>query len=284
VGTHGRGAWEIAAAQFNNTTALSISNNSPVFGSNVTFTATLNGGAASKIPTGTVTFLEGTTNLGSGPLDDTGKGTFQTASLAPGTHNVTAVYAGDNYFLGSTSPVATVNVGDYTLSVDRTAAMVIAGSSATFALTVTPQGGFANPVVLSCSGLPLLSACSFAPPTVTPNGSAATSTLTITTTRHTSKTAMLLVPSGGAGSVFAALTGFAFLGMVMGGGTSGKKRLRRYCLRLLVTLGLIATIVGCGSTRIPDPTTGTPPGTSNVVVTTTSGPLTQTISVTFAVR
>jgi hypothetical protein len=284
VGTHGRGAWEIAAAQFSDTTALSASSNSPDFSSNVTFTATVNGAPASKIPTGTVTFMDGTTNLGSGPLDATGKATFQTASLAVGPQTVTAVYAGDNYFLTSTSPAATVNVGEYTLSVDRSAATVIAGSLATFALTVTPQGGFADPVVLSCSGLPVLSACSFSPPTVTPNGGAATSTMTITTTAHTSKTAMLLLPSGGAGSVSAAVTGFAFLGMVMGGGTTGKKRLRRYCLRLLVALGLVAAIVGCGSARTPDPTTGTPATTANVVVTATSGPLTQTVSIALSVR
>ena len=89
---------------------------------------------------------------------------------------------------------------------------------------------------------------------------------------------------GWAGSVVAALTGFAFLGMVMGGGTTGKKHLRRYCLRLLLTLGLLAAIVGCGSTPTPDPTTGTPAGMSNVVVTSTSGPLTQTTSIAFSVR
>jgi photosystem II stability/assembly factor-like uncharacterized protein len=284
VGTHGRGAWEIAAAQFNSTAGLTADSSSPDFGSNATFTATLNGTPASKIPTGTVTFMDGTTNLGSGTIDTTGKATLQTSALAVGPHTVTAVYAGDNYFLTSTSPAATINVGDYTLSVDRTAATVIAGNSATFALTVTPQGGFANPVVLSCSGLPLLSTCSFSPPTVTPNGGAAPSTLTITTTAHTTKTAMLSNPWGGAGSVFAAFTGFAFLGMVTGGGTTGKKRPRRYCLRLLVTLGLLAAIVGCGSSPTPDPATGTPAGMSNVVVTSTSGPLTQTTSIAFSVR
>ena len=284
VGTHGRVAWEIAAAQFSDTTALSAGNGSPNFGSNVTLTATLSDGTASEIPTGTVTFMDGTTNLGSGTLDNTGKVTFQTSALAVGPHNVTAVYAGDDYFLGSTSPAATVNVGDYALSVDRTAATVIAGDLATFALTVTPQGGFANPVVLSCSGLPVLSACSFSPPTLTPNGGAATSTLTITTTAHTSRTAMLLLPSGGAGSVFATATGFAFLGMVMSGSATGKKRPRRYCLKLLVALGLLAAVVGCGSTQTPDPTSGTPAGMSNVVVTSTSGRLTQTTSIAFSVR
>ena len=284
VGTHGRGAWEIAAGQFGSTAGLTATSSSPDFDTDVTFTATLSGAPASKIPGGTVTFLEGATNLGSAPLDATGKATFQTSALAVGAHAVTAVYAGDSFFLGSTSPAATLNVGDYTLSADRTTAAVIAGSSATFALTVTPQGGFANPVVLSCSGLPLFSACSFSPPTVTPNGGAATSTMTITTTAHTTKTAMQSNPWGGAGSVFAAATGFSFLGMAIGGGTTGKKRLRRYCLRLLVILGLVVAIVGCGSTPTPDPTTGTPAGMSNVVVTSTSGPLTQTTSIAFSVR
>jgi len=246
----------------------------------VTFTATLNGGAASKVPTGTVTFLEGTTNLGSGPLDNTGKATFQTSALALGTHNVTAFYAGDNYFLSSTSPAAAVNVGDYTLSVENATATVTAGTSATYTFTVTPQGGFASPVGFACSGLPLRSSCKFVPPTVTPSGNAVTSTLTITTTARPLKTAMLSVPSAGAGSVFAALTGFGFLGMVIVGGATCKKRLRRYSLMLLIMLGLVATIVGCGST----PATGTPAGTTIVTVTTTSGPLTHPISITLVVR
>jgi hypothetical protein len=284
VGTHGRGAWEIAAAQFTDTTGLSESTNSPDFGSNVTFTATVNGGAASKVATGTVAFMEGAATLGSAPLDNGGKATFQIAAFAVGAHNVTAVYAGDNFFLSSISPTAAINVGDYTLSVDNTTATVVAGASATYTLTVTSQGGFANLVALSCSGLPLLSSCSFAPPNVTPSGSAVTTTLTITTTAHTSKTAMLLFPSGGAGPAFAALTGFGVLGMVMVGGTGPSKRLRRYSLKLFIVLGIVVTIVGCGSTSTPNPATGTPAGTSNVVVTTTSGTLTHATSVTLVVH
>jgi len=71
---------------------------------------------------------------------------------------------------------------------------------------------------------------------------------------------------------------------VMGGGTTGKKRLRRYSLRLLFVLGLVVTIAGCGSTSTPDPTTGTPAGASTVVITTTSGTLTHAMPVAVVVQ
>jgi hypothetical protein len=56
------------------------------------------------------------------------------------------------------------------------------GQSATTTLTLTPQNGFSGDVTLTCSGLPSGAICDFSPATVTVNGAAATSTLTIITT------------------------------------------------------------------------------------------------------
>ena len=53
-------------------------------------------------PTGTVTFMDGGTELGTGTLSSK-KATFATASLAEGTHSLTAVYSGDSNFNGGTS-------------------------------------------------------------------------------------------------------------------------------------------------------------------------------------
>ncbi|MEI6567921.1 MAG: Ig-like domain-containing protein, partial [Verrucomicrobiota bacterium] len=83
------------------TTTLISSTNPTTYGSNVTFTATVSPGAA----TGTVTFKDGTSTLGTGTLSG-GVATFATSSLALGSHTITAEYAGDSGYLGSTNSPA----------------------------------------------------------------------------------------------------------------------------------------------------------------------------------
>jgi IPT/TIG domain-containing protein len=77
-------------------------------------------------------------------------------------------------------------VPDFTTSVTGpTTATVVAGSPATYTISVSPINGFNSPVTLTCSGLPLGTSCAFAPPAVTPGATAVTSTLTITTNANT---------------------------------------------------------------------------------------------------
>jgi len=64
----------------------------------VTFTATVTGTGA----TGTVTFKDGETVLGSSTLTN-GTATYATSTLSAGTHSITAVYGGDPNFAGNTS-------------------------------------------------------------------------------------------------------------------------------------------------------------------------------------
>jgi hypothetical protein len=78
----------------------------------VTFTATVSAKSpGSGTPTGTVTFKDGTTVLGTGTLNSNGQATFTTSSLKLGNHSITAVYGGDTDFRTSTSAalVQTVN-------------------------------------------------------------------------------------------------------------------------------------------------------------------------------
>lgn len=76
--------------------------NPSTFGQSVTFTATVI--SSGGVPTGTVTFMDGSSTLGTGTLS-TGRATFTTATLSAGTHSITAVYGGSADFSGSTSPV-----------------------------------------------------------------------------------------------------------------------------------------------------------------------------------
>jgi hypothetical protein len=67
-------------------------------------------------PTGTVTFMEGSTALGTVTLDATGSAAFQYGGFTTGKHAISAVYGGDANFAAATSPTITLSVGN-TLSV-----------------------------------------------------------------------------------------------------------------------------------------------------------------------
>jgi hypothetical protein len=91
-------------SQGSTTTAIVSANTSTVYGQVVTFTATVSPvGPAGGVPTGTVTFLDGATVLGTATLDASGNASFPTTALALGNHSVTAVYGADANFTGSTS-------------------------------------------------------------------------------------------------------------------------------------------------------------------------------------
>jgi hypothetical protein len=83
-------------------TVLLAMPNPSVYGQSVAFTATVF--SVSGTPNaGTVTFKEGGTTLGSGPVIN-GQATSSTSTLPAGTHTITAVYSGDpTTFKGSTS-------------------------------------------------------------------------------------------------------------------------------------------------------------------------------------
>src|SRR5262249_15373847 len=89
--------------RFNSATTVMSSLNPSTFGQAVTFTATVSAATqGSGTPTGTVTFLDGTTTLGAATLN-AGSASFTTSMLTGGSHNITASYAGDSNFNASTS-------------------------------------------------------------------------------------------------------------------------------------------------------------------------------------
>ncbi len=86
------------------TNVVSSSSNPAPTGSNVTFTATLTAvGPASGTPTGAVQFLADGTALGAPATLSGGIASLTTNSLSHGTHVITAQYAGDGNFAGSTN-------------------------------------------------------------------------------------------------------------------------------------------------------------------------------------
>jgi hypothetical protein len=89
-------------------TALTSSPNPSTPGQAVTFTATVTAlqGFTTGTPSGTVSFLDGTTNLGNATLGSSLMATLTNSTLSGGlTHSITATYNGDTKFGASTSPV-----------------------------------------------------------------------------------------------------------------------------------------------------------------------------------
>ena len=125
-------------------TRTTVESSSPtsVFGQPVTFTATVSvqaPGAGS--PSGTVTFTDGSTVLGTAPVDSsTGEvASITTAVLTVGQHAVVATYDGDDSFLGSTgSAPQKVNRAQTSLVVDSSVNPAQSGQSVRFTATVSP--------------------------------------------------------------------------------------------------------------------------------------------------
>ena len=95
------------------TTGLSSTPNPSAANEDVTFTATIAVVApGAGVPTGTVTFKEGATVLGTAPVSGTGEAEFTTDALRVGSRSIVASYAGDARFGAATSaPVSQVVTG-----------------------------------------------------------------------------------------------------------------------------------------------------------------------------
>jgi hypothetical protein len=82
---------------------LTSSANPSTSGRSVTFTATVSAvPPATGIPTGSVTFKDGTSVIGTDNLSSSGQALFTTSSLSAGSHTINAVYSADDNFTAST--------------------------------------------------------------------------------------------------------------------------------------------------------------------------------------
>jgi hypothetical protein len=126
-------------------TSTTLASTTPsVYGQSVTFTATVGvNSPGAGTPTGTVTFYDGNTELGTGTLNSSGMATFTTSTATPlsvGSHSITAVYGGDSNDLGSGTQSAvsqTVNKDSTTTTLAASQPSVY-GQPVTFAATVSP--------------------------------------------------------------------------------------------------------------------------------------------------
>jgi Bacterial Ig-like domain (group 3)/FG-GAP-like repeat len=263
-----------AGTKASTTTTVASSLNPSTAGTGVTFTATVSSTTAGTI-TGMVTFLDGATSLGTGTLAG-GVATFATSTLAAGSHSITAQYAGDVNYAGSTSAVVTQTVntgGDFSVSANPTALTIVAGQSGSLAFTVTPQNGSTQTLTFSCGNLPSASACAFVPTSITLDGThAAMTQVTISTTARKSAAmpvgaARPPMPGNLLRMISVCLAGIFGLLLIRRRNASWRVVLAMLVLAIPVTL-----LVSCSNA--PGSTSGgggTPAGMSQVTITATAG-------------
>ncbi len=131
IATHGRGAWEIAAAKAQALVTVTASPNPSTYGDNVTFTATVNPNGVLANPSGTVTFTDGSLTLGSASLTGSAPftATFTTSLLSAGSHSITATFGGDSIFDVSPSAPVSVVVNQASLTVTAANASKLYGQA-----------------------------------------------------------------------------------------------------------------------------------------------------------
>ncbi len=123
------------------TTSLSAGS-SAVYSQPVALTATVHppGGTHPSTPTGSITFYDGATNLGSATLNSSGVASFTTTSLSLGGHSLSATYNGSGVYLSSSSGTSslTVSQAQSATSVSTSANPAPLGAGLTITATVAP--------------------------------------------------------------------------------------------------------------------------------------------------
>jgi Pro-kumamolisin, activation domain/Bacterial Ig-like domain (group 3) len=156
----------VTVTKANTSTQVAFSPQSVTTATAVTLSATISSQSIGTLgPSGTVTFFDGGTQIGS-PAAVTPAGatstTFAggTASLTntfstTGTHTITATYNGDtNYSTSAATGVPITVNSSGSFSVSEAAVTATAGGSGMSTFTATPSGGFTGAVTISCSSLP----------------------------------------------------------------------------------------------------------------------------------
>jgi N-acetylneuraminic acid mutarotase len=113
-----------------------------IHGEPVTLTAKVTSSAGTPENGENVTFLSGTTTLGTGPLAN-GVASLTTTALPTGTDSITASYIGDDNFAGSTSTAVSqvVNKASSTTTLTSSLSPSTAGQTVTLTATVSGQFG-----------------------------------------------------------------------------------------------------------------------------------------------
>jgi hypothetical protein len=269
----------VTVANFPSNIALIAAPNPSVVGQPLVLSAFVTPTGTSPIPTGNVVFLSGSAQLGSAPLDSTGKTAFTTSFSAIGNQTVTANYVGDAANQPSSAAVveAVLSAFDFQPTTGNPTITVTSGSSAALPITVSSQNGFSGSVSFTCSNLPNGATCSFNPTNVTVSSSTPGAvTLTVSTASIVSSNST--VPFRNRQNIFEAT---AFFGCFIFLLPATRCNRRRGASLLCATLAIISFgIAGCSS----NPPAPTAPTTYNFNVVAASGAFQKVIPYSLVVQ
>jgi uncharacterized protein (TIGR03118 family) len=186
----------------------------------------------------------------------------------PARGSTTSVFA-------SLVPAAAVGGPDFSLSLSAQSATVAPGGSANVTVSAGAVGGFNSPIALSCSA-PAGLTCAFNPTTISPGSSASSSTLTISAASSAPPVTGYRAPG-----LAALLPGLGLFATVLI--TRKRKPLTRKSMLSMGVLGWLLLLsgftLGCGGSRRGQ----TPASQVTLMVTGTSGSLSQSTAVTITV-
>jgi hypothetical protein len=163
----GNGALNQALTVGKGTATATVTSSLPSsnYGQSVTFTASVSG--PDTTPTGTVTFFDGATSIGTATLDGSGHATISNSLLTAGSHSITVQYGGDSNFSAVTSAAitqtvatvsatvtatSTVNPSTFGQSIDLDVTVTGAGAAPTGTVVVTDGGTSIGTLTLDASG------------------------------------------------------------------------------------------------------------------------------------
>jgi large repetitive protein len=202
----------------------------------VTYSDSVNGGAAQVLGVFQVGFLNGLVGGYSGRF-----------TLPTGTNVITAAYSGNPNFI-SASATSIVVVGDpgFTISSTQSSLVVNAGAPSSVDLALSPTLGFTGTAALSCaSGVPAGSTCAFSSSSLT-FGGAQTSTLTVTVPAASPTTVGRVAEP----KSLTVMAGAAFAGVLL----LCVPRRRKMASLLALLLAVTVPFIGCGGSSQPKAT------------------------------
>jgi hypothetical protein len=250
----------------------------------VTFTATVSNPVGT--PTGTVTFYNGSTQLGQSTAAN-GVATY-TMPMPASTDLIQAMYSGDSNFTSAWSTAFSQGYSDFAVqsATGSPAVTVQAGGQAAYQLFVAATGsGMAklmNSVSLTLSGLPAGATATFSPTTAAAQSASTNVTLTINTPANAAAVPPANSPFNG-NRLPVALG--AVLLIALSRVRKASRTLRGRMAGLVLAMAGAAALVGMGACGGGGSTTTTPPPVTHpqsftLTVTGTEGALSHTLSLT----
>ncbi len=256
--------------------AVMSSLNPSITGSAVTLTVTVSASLGS--PSGMVTFMDETAQLGSGTLSG-GSASYTTSTLSAGSHSITAVYPGDVTFGSATSAVLTQIVESFSIAPSSGSSSTVTtspGGQAKYTLAVTPPAA-GSPLTFSISGLPPGGMATFSPSTVAAGAAATNVTLTVSVPASAAMHAVERPFERGTWPIALGLVLLPFARRLVRKGNGWMRVLLPAAAGL--TIGLVVTACGGSGSKTPPPQQR-----YTLTVTATSGALTQSTTLTLVVQ